>query len=187
MKIDRINTILKEIFPQGKIENQTDNSWQIVAGNIRILVLLSDDSSWLKILTPIGTQQDAKPLLEFLMGANFDSTGEARYALGQNVLWGIFQHSFESLTESDFCSAIASVVSLAEKGLSQAFQGIVENRIREIVKVAKTQGQSKEATYQMIERFYQEGMLGGLDQPVAERDNFLAAWKAQLNRLWEEE
>ncbi len=115
MKIDRINTILKEIFPQGKIENQTDNSWQIVAGNIRILVLLSDDSSWLKILTPIGTQQDAKPLLEFLMGANFDSTGEARYALGQNVLWGIFQHSFESLTESDFCSAITQWLALRDR------------------------------------------------------------------------
>ena len=186
MKTDRIGILLAEIFAENTIEQQTQNSWQVANETIRILVLLSDDSSWLRILTPIGTQKDAEPFLETLMEANFDRTGEVRYALGQNVLWGVFQHSLESLTEKDFCSAIASIVSLAEKGLSQAFQGIIENRIREIVKVAKTQGQSKEATYQMIERFYQEGMLGGLDQPAEERDNFLASWKAQLDRLWEQ-
>ncbi len=187
MEAARITTILSEIFPQSGIERQTDNSWQITHENIRILVLLSDDGSWLRILTPIATQTDAKPFLETLMEANFDGTGEVRYGLGQNVLWGVFQHSLASLTEEDFCRAIASIVSLAEKGLSQAFQGIVENRIREIVKAAKIQGQTKEATYQMIERFYQEGMLGGLDQPTQERDNFLAAWKAQLDRFWQEE
>ncbi len=186
MEVARITTILNEIFPENPIEQQTENSWQIANENIRILVLLSDDSSWLRILTPIGTQKDAAPFLETLMEANFDRTGEVRYALGQNVLWGVFQHSLESLTEKDFCSAISSIVSLAEEGLSSSFQGIVENRIRQIVKAAKVQGQSKEATYQMIERFYQEGMLGGLDQPAQERENFLASWKAQLDRLWEE-
>ncbi|HHP7232102.1 MAG TPA: CesT family type III secretion system chaperone [Xenococcaceae cyanobacterium] len=186
METARITTVLSEIFPQSTIERQTDNSWQIAHENIRILVLLSDDGSWLRILTPIATQGDAQPFLETLMAANFDGTGAVRYGLGQNVLWGVFQHSLASLTETDFCSAIASIVSLAEKGLSEAFQGIVETKIREIVQAAKLQGQSKEATYQMIERFYQEGMLGGLEQSAPERENFLAAWKAQLDRLWEE-
>ncbi len=185
MKLERITTILSEIFPQSTIERNTDNSWQIVNDGIRVLVLLSDDNSWLKILTPISTQKDAESFLITLMEANFDLTGEVRYGLGQNVLWGIFQHNLASLTETDFCSAVASIVSLAEKGLSEAFQGIIENRIQQIVKAAKLQGQTKEATYQMIERFYQEGMLGGLDQPIAERDNFLNAWKAQLDRLWD--
>ncbi|MDJ0531824.1 MAG: CesT family type III secretion system chaperone [Xenococcaceae cyanobacterium MO_207.B15] len=186
MQAERITIILSEIFPQSTIERQTDKSWQVANETIRILILLSDDGSWLRILTPIAAQKDAQPFLENLMEANFDGTGEARYGLGQNVLWGLFQHSLESLTEEDFCSAIASVVSLAEKGLSQAFQGVIENRIREIVQAAKTQGQTKEVTYQMIERFYQEGMLGGLDQPAEERNSFLAAWKAQLDRLWGE-
>ena len=186
MKLERITTILSEIFPQSTIERSTDNSWQIVNDGIRVLVLLSDDNSWLKILTPISTQKDAEPFLLTLMEANFDLTGEVRYGLGQNVLWGIFHHNLASLTETDFCGAVASIVSLAETGLSQAFQGIIENRIREIVKAAKLQGQTREATYQMIERFYQEGMLGGLDQPTQQRENFLAAWKAQLDRLWDE-
>ena len=186
MKVAIITTLLKELFPENPVEQKTDNSWQVANGNITILVLLSDDNSWLRILTPIGTQKDAEPFWETLMEANFERTGEVRYGLGQNVLWGVFQQSLESLTEKNFCSAIASIVLLAEEGLSEAFQGIVENRIRQIVKAAKIQGQSKEATYQMIERFYQEGMLGGLDQPAPERENFLASWKAQLDRLWEE-
>ena len=186
MKVARITTVLNELFTENPVEQQTENSWQVAKGNITILVLLSDDSSWLRILTPIATQKDAEPFLETLMEANFDRTLTLRYALGQNVLWGIFQHGLESLTEKDFRSAIASIVSLAEEGLSPAFQGIIENRIREIVKAAKAQGQSKEATYQMIERFYQEGMLGGLDQPAEQRANFLASWKAQLDRLWEQ-
>jgi hypothetical protein len=33
---------------------------------------------------------------------------------------------------------------------------------------------------------YEEGMLGGLEQPPQERQQFLAAWQYQLERLWSE-
>ena len=78
------------------------------------------------------------------------------------------------------------MVSLVEKGLSQSFNQLIEKQIVQIVKAAKAQGQSLEATYQTIDRFYQEGVMGGVDQDPAQREQFLAAWKAQLERLWSE-
>ena len=83
-------------------------------------------------------------------------------------------------------SAIASLVSLVEKGLSSSFNQLIEKQIIQIVKAAKAQGQSLESTYQTIDRFYQEGVMGGVDQDPEQREQFLAAWKAQLERLWSE-
>jgi hypothetical protein len=91
-----------------------------------------------------------------------------------------------SLTTEDLESAIASLISLTEKGLSQPFNQVIERQIRQIVQAAKAQGQSLESTYQTIDRFYQEGVMGGVDQDPAQREEFLAAWKAQLQRLWSE-
>ena len=63
---------------------------------------------------------------------------------------------------------------------------VVVQQIMQIVRAAKAQGQSLESTYQTIDRFYQEGVMGGVDQDPQQREQFLAAWKAQLQRLWSE-
>ncbi|MGL5793110.1 MAG: hypothetical protein ACRC06_01655, partial [Waterburya sp.] len=106
------------------------------------------------------------------------------YAINQEVLWGVFHHRLESLTVEDLERAIASLQNLVNKGLSQPFNQLIEKQIIQIVKAAKSQGQSLESTYQTIDRFYQEGIMGGVDQDPAQREQFLAAWKAQLERLW---
>jgi hypothetical protein len=187
MEIQEITATLEEVFPQETIENNSDENWQITTENFRLLVILSEDKSWLRILIPIASIMEAQSLLVPLMEANFDLTREVRYALGQNVLWGVFQHNFVTLTTEDFKNAILQMISLAKKGLSEAFGQLMEQRIKQIIQAAKIQGQSKEATYKNLERFYQEGMLGDLDRDPQERDNFLAAWKFQLDRLWNEE
>ena len=187
MDISQVTPALESLFPAQTIEANNDENWQIQTEKVRLLVLLSADKSWLRILAPIASAAEAQPLLSQLMEANFDVTGAVRYALSQNVLWSVFQHSFASLTEEDFRDAIAQIVAIAEKGLSQAFQQLVEVRIKQIIQAAKAQGKSKEATYQTLERFYQEGMLGDMDRAPEERNSFLAAWKMQLDRLWEEE
>lgn len=187
MEITQITTILQEIFSHDTIESDRENNWQIQTEKVRLLIILSEDKSWLRILTPIASIMEAQSLLVLLMEANFDTTREVRYALGQNVLWGVFHHNFSTLTREDFQSAISQMISLAEKGLSEAFGQLMEQRIKQIIQAAKAQGQNKEATYKNLERFYQEGMLGDLDRDPQERDNFLAAWKFQLDRFWDEE
>lgn len=186
MEIPQITAILQEIFPEETIESNQEDNWQVTNEKVRLLVILSEDKSWLRILTPIASIMEAQSLLIPLLEANFDVTREIRYALGQNVLWGVFHHNFATLTKEDLISAVLQIVSLAEKGLSEAFQNLMEQRIKQIIQAAKAQGQSKELTYKNLERFYQEGMLGDIDRDPQERDSFLAAWRFQLDRLWDE-
>ncbi len=186
MKVAEIKPILDQIFNSGQIEQASEDTWQVKQENLRLLVILSEDHSWLRILVPIVPLTEAQPFLTQLLTANFEDTQEVRYAIEQEVLWGVFFHRLESLTSEDFCSAIAILISLKEKGLSNSFQQLIEQRVRQIIKAAKSQGQSLEATFKTLERYYQEGLLGGVDQEPAEREQFLAAWKYQLERLWSE-
>ncbi len=59
-------------------------------------------------------------------------------------------------------------------------------RVRQIVQVSKLQGQSLESTLQMLDRFYEEGLMGEMGATAQSREETLAAWKYQLERLWDE-
>ncbi|MGV2827462.1 hypothetical protein [Myxosarcina sp. GI1(2024)] len=186
MNSEEIAPILNQQFPDATVKHETKDTWQVDQEQMHLLVILSEDGSWLRILLPIASAAEAQSLLTQLLVDNFDVTQQARYALSQGVLWGVFHHRLASLTTEDFISAIATLVALLEKGLTEPFNQLIEQRIRQIIQAAKQQGQSLEATYQTLDRFYQEGMLGGVDQDPKQREQFLAAWKYQLQRLWSE-
>lgn len=186
MKIEEITVTLQQLFAADAIAHEEEDTWQITSEDIRLLIILSEDHSWLRMLAPIAPARDAQALLPQLLEANFEATGETRYALGQNVLWGVFYHRLESLTPADLTSAIAELITLAQQGLTTSFNQLIETRLHQIIQAAKLQGQDLETTLQTLDRFYQEGMLGGINQPAEEREKFLEAWRYQLRRLWSE-
>lgn len=186
MTPSQIADTLKELFSEASVNSIPPSSWQIETPDFRLLVLLSDDENWLRILLPIMPVSEAQPFLEQFLEANFDETQEVRYALQQGILWGVFQHNCNSLTLEDFGNAIAQLMSLYETGLDNVFNRLIERRIRQIVIAAKQQNQSLEATLQNLERFYAEGLLGEIDQTAQAREEVLAAWRYQLQRLWNE-
>ncbi len=177
---------LTELFGAASINAVAPGSWQIETPNSRLLAMLSDDESWLRVLLPIAPVQEAQPFLEQFLEANFDDTQEVRYALHQDVVWGVFQHSCRSLVVEDFRACIAQLISLSEVGLDDAFNRLIESRLRQIIQAAKLQGQSLQATMQSLERFYAEGLLGEIDQTPEAQSEVLAAWRRQLERLWNE-
>ena len=164
-----------------------EGSWQVDGDRFRLLVLLSDDQSWLRVLIPIVPAQEALPFAEILLAANFDSTAETRYAIHEGALWGVFQHAATSLTREDFLGAVQKLVSLQAAGLNDCFNQLVEARVRQIIRVAKMRGQSLETTLQTLDRFYEEGLMGDLNAGATAREETLTAWKYQLGRLWHEE
>jgi hypothetical protein len=186
MQITEVSATLEQLFNSEDIQHDVEEAWQIKNSEIHLLILLSEDRSWLRLLTPIAPAREAQSLLPQLLEDNFDLTQDVRYALSQEVLWGVFHHRLASLTVEDFELAIASLQNLVNKGLSQPFNQLIEKQIIQIVKAAKSQGQSLQSTYQTIDRFYQEGIMGGVDQDPAQREQFLAAWKSQLEKLWSE-
>ncbi|MEH1974949.1 MAG: leucine zipper domain-containing protein [Nostoc sp.] len=161
-------------------------SWQVDTSTFRLLVLLSEDNTWLRVLLPIVPIQQAKPFLEQFLEANFDDTQEVRYALYEGVVWGVFQHNRSTLVSADLSNAISRLVSLYQAGLDNVFNRLIESRIRQIIQAAKQQGQSLKATMQSLERFYAEGLMGEINQTSEAREVVLIAWRSQLERLWNE-
>jgi len=186
MKPEEIANKLTELFGAAAVQMTEPSAWQVETPQLRLLVLLSEDQSWLRVLIPIAPAQDAQPFVEQLLEANFDDTQETRYALNQNVLWGVFQHNRETLDPEDFSAAISRLVSLRQRGLSNSFDQLVDDRVRQIIQAAKQQGQSLEATLQTLDRFYREGLMGDLEQNAQSREQVLAAWRRRLENLWYE-
>lgn len=186
MQSQEITIILSDYFGSDTVTMPTDDSWQVDTEQLRLLAILSEDKSWLRLLLPIAPANEAQSFLEEILEANFDRTLSVRYALYENVLWGVFHHSLATLIAEDLQNAIAHLIFLKEKGLNECFTLLTEKRLRQIIKAAKQQGQSLEATLQNLKRMYEEGMLGGLGQDPQERQQFLEAWQYQLERLWSE-
>lgn len=186
MKSEEIANTLTKLFGETAVVVISPGSWQVETSGFRLLVLLSDDNTWVRVLLPIVPVQEAQPLLEQLLEANFDETQEVRYAVSQGVVWGVFQHNSSTLVDTDFVRAIAQLRSLFEVGLDDVFSQLIENRLRQIILAAKQQGQSQQATMQNLDRFYSEGLLGEMEQTPEAQAEVLAAWKRQLERLWDE-
>ncbi|MDJ1183915.1 CesT family type III secretion system chaperone [Roseofilum casamattae] len=185
MTPDNINSVLGQRFGD-RLTQVNPTSWQINQDELRLLVLLSEDQSWLIALVTIAPLPEAQPFLEEILNANFETTQETRYALHQGVLWGVYRHRLDSLLEAEFTDAIAHLLELQEQGLDRFFQAQVEKQIRAIIQASKAQGQTLETTLQTLTRFYEEGIMGELSQNAAQRERILGAWRAQLERLWPE-
>ena len=185
MDLLEITQTLTNIFGES-FETPSPNSWQIETDKFRLLILISEDEHWLRILIPIAPKEDAQPFFEKLLEANFDVTLETRYAIYENVLWGVFQYNFSTLTVADFSAAIQTLLDLKEQGISGYFNEVIENQICQVIKAAKLQGQTLEATIQTLERFYAEGLMGEINMNSEYREKTLAAWRYQLERLWSE-
>ncbi len=183
MTFDEIESLLIQLFGE-TVQTTAAGLWKVEQAGNQILILLSDDRSWLRVLLPIAPFQDVRPLLEQLFTYNFDASQETRYALHQDVLWGVFQHPRESLTPEDLTAAIGRLQILKHQGLTDCFNQFVDNRIGQIIQAAKQQGQSLTATLQTLERFYDEGLLGDLTQSSEQRSAILGAWRTRLEQLW---
>ncbi|NER85382.1 MAG: hypothetical protein F6K42_39000 [Leptolyngbya sp. SIO1D8] len=161
------------------------DAWQVETDEFRLLVLLSADQSWLRLLAPLVPVQAAQNFLDQILEANFDKTQEARYALHQNVLWGVFHHELATLTETGMESAINRLQMMKQEGVDPFFNVLVEQQIRQIIQAAKLQRQSLEETMKTLNHFYSEGMMGDMSGGQYQ-DQVLEAWRRQLERLWPE-
>ncbi|WP_416669681.1 hypothetical protein [Egbenema bharatensis] len=183
MTPEEITSTLTELFPDA-VQVKAPDAWQVEIDSFRLLVLLSDDKSWLRSLVTIAPMQEALPFMQQFLEANFDETQETRYALFQGLLWGVYQHNRETLTKEDLRSAIVRLVTLQQQGLSGVFSLLAETQIRQIIDAAKQQGQTLEATLQTLDRLYEEGVMGDMSLGAEQREKVLGAWRYQLERLW---
>ena len=185
MTPDAITQCLRDRFgPQLAVS--APDAWQVTTPDWRLLVLLSADQSWLRLLIPIVPAPKAEPFWAQILAANFDHTQATRYALHENVLWGVFHHDRASLTLPAFEAALDRLLALQQAGIDPFFNAFLEQRLRQIIQAAKRQGQTLTETLKTLDRFYSEGLMGDMGGDGTYETQALAAWQRQLERLWPE-
>ena len=162
-------------------------SYQVDTPDYRLLIILSAQQSWVRMLVPIAPAAEAITFVEEFLSANFDATLETRYAMNQGVLWGVWQHSVAGLTTEDFNTAIDRLIDLKRVGIDRAFQDFATKQVKAIVSIAKQRGDTLEQTMQTLDRFYAEGVMGDLGATEDIRTEMMSAWQYQLERLWNQD
>jgi hypothetical protein len=180
---ENIQTFLTNRFGTTLKIVDTD-SYQVETPDYRLLIILSAQQSWIRILVPIAPAADAMTFMEEFLSANFDATLETRYAINQEVLWGVWQHSVAGLTTEDLNTAIDHSIDLKRVGVDRAFQDFSTKQVKAIVSIAKKRGDTLAQTMQTLDRFYAEGILGDLGATEDIRQEMMTAWQYQLERLW---
>jgi hypothetical protein len=185
MTPEDIQSFLTNRFGRGLTIADAD-SYQVDTPDYRLLIILSAQQSWVRMLVPIAPAAEAMTFVEEFLSANFDDTLETRYAINQGVLWGVWQHSVAGLTPEDFSTAIDRSIDLKRVGIDRAFQDFATKQVKAIVSIAKQRGDTLEQTMQTLDRFYAEGVMGDIGATEDIRQEMMKAWQYQLERLWNE-
>jgi hypothetical protein len=185
MHLTEIESLLNQKFAN-YFQVVSEDSYKIETDEYRLLIILSEQLSWLRILIPIAPAADVMPFISEFLAANFESTLENRYAFEREVLWGVFQHRVESLTSQDLLTAIDRLIAMKATGVNSAFYQFITKRVKEIITIAKQRGDSLEQTIQTLDRFYTEGVMGDVGSTSEVREEMMSAWRLQLTRLWDE-
>lgn len=183
MTPDDITQAFTQRFGAKNFQHVPPDAWQVELDGMRLLAIMQGEA--VKLMTPIMSVNEAQPFIQQMMEANFDDTQSTRYALHQNVVWGIFQYDLDALSLPQFETATDQLLKLKADGSSVFFSRMVETQLTQIIVASKKQGQSLEGTLKTLDRFYAEGMMGDMSQNSGEyQQNALASWRRQLERLW---
>lgn len=103
---ERLRAMAGEVVPG-------EGHWTVRHHNVPLLVYAHQGHDRMRIVTPIVqvarlTTADLLALLE----ANYSSALDARYAVGDRLVWALYVHPLSSLTDDELVSALDQVVAL---------------------------------------------------------------------------
>ncbi len=111
MTVERLRTILTALDP----DIVTDGSrFQITIQDVPVLVVTDFRADRMRAVVPIRSADGMTPEeLMRILQANFDTALDARYAVAQGRLWGVFIHPLSSLDQEGLISGIGQTVNIA--------------------------------------------------------------------------
>lgn len=102
--IDEVSTLLES----------GEGCWKIEYGKRILFLIVDEEHDRVRVMTPIMKEDDLEEDdLWDVMEANFDRSLDARYAIGDGVLWSLFLHPLTDLSRSLFLEGMDQVVTLA--------------------------------------------------------------------------
>ncbi len=135
MTLERLATIVQVLDEEAVFRGPT---MQFTIADVPVIVVTDPLADRMRAMVPIRAADglDAAELMR-LMQANFDTALDARYAVAQGRLWGVYIHPLSPLESDQFVSAIAQTVNVARSygetysGGAQVFGGGDSNGIYE--------------------------------------------------------
>ena len=106
-----ISQLIDEV---GQILEAGEGCWKVEYGKRVLFLIVDTEHDRVRIMTPILKEEDLEEDdLWDVMEANFDRSLDARYAIGDGVLWSVFLHPLSDLTRALFLDGLDQVVTLA--------------------------------------------------------------------------
>lgn len=112
MTLQRLGEIVAALDP----ESQTNGrQFQLTIADVPILIVTDPLADRMRAMVPIRSVEDmtAEEVMR-VMQANFDTALDARYAVAQGRLWGVFIHPLSPLEKDQFISGLGQAVNLAK-------------------------------------------------------------------------
>jgi len=120
MTIERMAQILTALDPELLTNGP---SFQLTLADIPVLVVTDPVADRMRAMVPIRSAAGLEPEeLMRLMQANFDSALDARYAVAQGRLWGVYIHPLSPLKREQLISGLMQTVNVA-RTYGQAYSG----------------------------------------------------------------
>ncbi|THH37155.1 hypothetical protein E4Z66_09510 [Aliishimia ponticola] len=111
MTFARLAAIVTAVDPEARVFG---NGVEFTLDDIPIIVVADIRADRMRAMVPIRSAEGLSPdELMRLMQANFDSALDARYAVAQGRLWGVFIHPLSPLEREQFLSGLVQTINLA--------------------------------------------------------------------------
>ncbi len=111
MTLQRLTSIVEAIDPEARIFGP---AMEFTLDGIPIVIVTDPAADRMRAMVPIRSAEGLDPEeLMRLMQANFDSALDARYAVAQGRLWGVFIHPLSPLEREQFLSALVQTINVA--------------------------------------------------------------------------
>ena len=120
MTLDRMGKIIIALDEEAQQRRATIS---FTIADVPVIVIADPLADRMRAMVPIRAADglDAAELMR-LMQANFDSALDARYAVAQGRLWGVFIHPLSPLETQQLISGLAQTVNVA-RTYGQAYSG----------------------------------------------------------------
>ena len=90
------------------------SSWQFTFQDRPFILVFDEKADRMRMFTPIGPEDALTPdLMRRMLQANFDSALDARYAVANKLIWGVFIHPLSPLDQDQFASAVVQILNVA--------------------------------------------------------------------------
>ncbi|KAB7615545.1 hypothetical protein F9L33_01920 [Amylibacter sp. SFDW26] len=112
MTLERMGEI---VFSLDEAAQSNQNMFQMTVQDIPVLIVTDVQADRMRAMVPIRSAEGmTQEEITRVMQANFDTALDARYAIAQGRLWGVYIHPLSPLKKDQFISGIGQAVNIAK-------------------------------------------------------------------------